>query len=266
MTLGTQQCGKGEPVVFVHGTGAGAGRWDDVFPFLRDRYCCVAYDRRGRGSSTDHADYALADEVADLAAIIRITGDGRPVPVVAHSFGALVTLALLQEQQSLLSRVVLYEAPVSTFAQAQFIDPERVRVLEATLTEQGNEAAVIFFQREFPRATDQDITEMMQMASWSQRVAAAQTLGRELRAAMDFQPDRQSLGQNAVPCLLMLGEDSVKPFHASARDLNSWIPESRVELLPGQRHRAMDNIPEAVASIITTFLGTQSGSGVNHGS
>lgn len=254
MTLGIQQCGEGEPIVFVHGTGAGAGRWGDVLFYLRDRYRCVSYDRRGRGNSTDDATYGLADEVADLTAVMQWAGEGKPVTVVAHSFGAMVALALLQQQPDLLSRVVLYEAPVKTGVDAEFIDPTSVAALEATQVEQGNEAAVIFFQREFPRATEQDIAEMKQMATWPERVAAAPTLARELRAAMSFEPDKQRLSENTAPCLLMLGERSIKPFHRSAHDLNKWIAGSQLELLPGQRHRAMDNIPKVMAASIAAFI------------
>ena len=141
----------------MHGTGAGAGRWDEVIPYLRDHYSCISYDRRGRGNSTDAATYALTDEIADLIAVLQWAGNGKPVTVVAHSFGAMVALALLQQQPGPLSRIVLYEAPVKTRVEAEFINPTSVGALDATQKEQGNEAAVIFLQREFPRATEQDI-------------------------------------------------------------------------------------------------------------
>lgn len=241
--------------MFVHGTGAAANRWEGVVSHLNHRYRCVSYDRRGRGASGDGSAYCLADEVADLAAVMQHADNNNPVHVVAHSFGALLALGLLQQQPTLFRHLVLYEAPVSTSADSRFIELSAVAALELTRREQGDEAALVFFQRQFPRATEQDITQMKTLSSWQRRVEAAPTLARELRAAVQFQPERNNLSGNSVPCLLLLGGESMKAFQKSARDLSAWIGKATLEVLPGQRHRAMDRIPEVVATSIMAFLG-----------
>ena len=256
ISIGLAEWGQGEPLVFVHGTGASASRWQSVaHHFLTSGRRVLEYDRRGRGKSTDSTSYSLADETADLAAIIEHAGQGRPVDVVAHSFGALIALALVSEHPHLFRHLVLYEAPVSIPGQCHFIDETRVAELERLRQRDGNESATLFFLRHFPKATKQDIAELKRMDTWRERTSAAPTLARELMAAHDFTPDFDKLRGCHVPCLILLGELSVPPFQISARTFKDVLPCSILETIPGERHRAMDNNPDLVAGLIERFLG-----------
>ena len=83
--------------------------------------------------------------------------------------------------------------------------------------------------------------------SWRGRIAAAHTLLREIDAAERYGLEPGRFGARALPTLLLLGEQS-PPYFADAVDLvHRAVPGSRVVVLPGQKHVAMN-------SAVTLFL------------
>lgn len=98
-------------VVIVHGTLV----TDSLYwPFARNLSSLLGrpvhcYNRRGRGHSAPQpADYSVATEVADLAAVLRKTGSS---DVVAHSYGGFVALNAVRGTR--INRLVTYDAAVS---------------------------------------------------------------------------------------------------------------------------------------------------------
>jgi pimeloyl-ACP methyl ester carboxylesterase len=85
-------------------------------------------------------------------------------------------------------------------------------------------------------------------------VAAAHTLPRELRAheAYRFEPER--FRHLNVRTLLLLGGDSPALFKASIEALHDALPNSRVVILPGQQHIAIDTAPDLFAQEVQAFL------------
>ena len=77
-------------MVLVHGTLDGMNTFSLVELALADHHEVTVYDRRGRGGSSDAADYALEREIEDLQAVLG-TYD-QSAHVVAHSFGAVVAM------------------------------------------------------------------------------------------------------------------------------------------------------------------------------
>ncbi|MFF1832404.1 alpha/beta fold hydrolase [Paenarthrobacter sp. NPDC058040] len=98
-------------VVIVHGTLV----TDSLYwPFARNLSSLLGrpvhcYNRRGRGHSAPQpADYSVATEVSDLAAVLRETGSS---DVVAHSYGGFVALNAVRGTS--INRLVTYDAAVS---------------------------------------------------------------------------------------------------------------------------------------------------------
>jgi pimeloyl-ACP methyl ester carboxylesterase len=94
--------GEGEPLIIVDGATAYPAinpTNGEVGRLLSDEFRTYAYDRRGRGQSTDTAPYAVAREIEDLAALIEIEDlaalievAGAPATVFGWSSGAVVAL------------------------------------------------------------------------------------------------------------------------------------------------------------------------------
>ncbi|NKB35610.1 MAG: alpha/beta fold hydrolase [Gammaproteobacteria bacterium] len=246
--------GSGKPIIFMHGTAASARRWGKVADaFVADRQV-IEYDRRGRGKSTDADLYSLQNEIEDLHSILNHFGKGKAVDLVAHSYGALIALATLTKHSNSIDHLILYEAPLSVTGQCEFIDIADVDEMEKILGHGGNEAATEFFLRRFPRVSEKEITELKKSSIWQERVAAASTLGRELRAAFEYRIVEKGLGELSLPCLILLGGASPEPFQISAQYLHSLMPTSKLEVLTGERHRAMDTRPAVLVEVIEKFL------------
>lgn len=81
--------------LFIHGlTGDWETAWSDVVPMIRGGHGAIAVDLRGHGrSGHTSGHYLLTDCARDLAALIKGKDPG-PVNVIAHSFGALVSVKL----------------------------------------------------------------------------------------------------------------------------------------------------------------------------
>ena len=58
-----------------------------------------------------------------------------------------------------------------------------------------------------------------------------------------------------VPVLLVLGDASPPWAGEITRELTAALPESRVAVLPGQGHLAVDSAPELLARALTDFFG-----------
>jgi pimeloyl-ACP methyl ester carboxylesterase len=85
--------------VLIHGNGGHARWWDALLPWLVPGWRLVAPDLRGHGAS-DWAEpprYALADFARDLDGVLDALAPG-PVPLVGHSMGGRIALAMAAER------------------------------------------------------------------------------------------------------------------------------------------------------------------------
>jgi pimeloyl-ACP methyl ester carboxylesterase len=89
---------------------------------------------------------------------------------------------------------------------------------------------------------------------WQARVAAAQTIPREMTLDEHyvFIPDR--FENLSVPTLLLLGGDSPEIFKKATDLMHQTLPNSRIVTLQGQQHTAMNTAPEMFTSEVLKFL------------
>lgn len=90
----------GPTIVLVHGWPDSHRLWDNVIPYLIDRFHIVRYDSRGHGASTDPQDYR-AFRIAELATDFRAVADAMspdvPVHVMAHDWGSVTVWEAVTE-------------------------------------------------------------------------------------------------------------------------------------------------------------------------
>src|SRR5216684_3107731 len=107
------------PVLLLHGLGVGGSIWQSFARRLLPYLAAVAPDLRGHGQSeAPESGYAPTDYATDLLELIeaelqpRGHAPGRsPVPVVGHSLGALVAMAMAELRPDLVSWLVLLDPP-----------------------------------------------------------------------------------------------------------------------------------------------------------
>ncbi|MEV4339456.1 alpha/beta hydrolase [Streptomyces sp. NPDC049590] len=102
--------GPGPAVVLLHGLAGHAGEWDALAERLSGRHRVVAVDQRGHGASERRpGDVSHASRVADVVAVVRRLGLGRPV-LVGQSLGGLTALLTAAAHPALVRALVLVEA------------------------------------------------------------------------------------------------------------------------------------------------------------
>lgn len=242
--------GEGPPLVLVHGTTADHSRWTPVLPALEEHFTVYAVDRRGRGGSGDSEEYALEREFEDIAAVVDSIGE--PANLLGHSGGALFALeaALLTRN---VRKLVLYEPPIEVTGE-KIIPPGVVDRLEALLGADDRDAVVATVAREVAGVPPEGVEHMRSLPVWEARVAAAHTIPRELRAGATYRFDPERFGDLEVPTLVLLGGDSPAAFQEAGKAVAEALPNSRIVVMPGQGHVAMDTGTELFTTEVLRFL------------
>ena len=242
-----QRSGKGAPLVLIHGTSASHTRWKPVLPALETHFTVYAVDRRGRGESGDALAYAVQREFEDVAAVVDSIGDG--VHLLGHSFGAICSL-----EATLLTphvhTLILYEPMIGVPIYPEGI----IDQLQAFLDAEDRERVVATFMREVVRMPPHELELFKASPAFPARVAAAHTLPRELRTAEQYQLAPARLEAVGAPTLLLLGGDSPAFFKAGIEAVHAALPNSRIVVLPGQQHIAMDTAPDLFVREVSAFL------------
>jgi pimeloyl-ACP methyl ester carboxylesterase len=244
------QSGKGPPLVLVHGTSASHSRWAPVLSAFEQHFSIYAIDRRGRGESGDQETYSIEREFEDVAAIIDALAE--PAYLLGHSYGGICALeaALLTTN---IQKLVLYEPPIPVTNES--IYPEGVvDKLEALLSAGDREGVVSTFMQEVVRMPPHEFEYYRTLPAWPARVAAANTLPRELRAHEGYHFAAERFRGLHTPTLLLLGGDSPDFFKAAIKTLDAVLPNSHVVTIPKQQHIAIDTAPERFAGEVMAFL------------
>jgi pimeloyl-ACP methyl ester carboxylesterase len=245
--------GSGPPLVLVHGTAADHARWAPVRPLLEPHVELCAIDRRGRGASGDTAEHTLAAEVNDLVAVVEAvaTAWGGPVDVLGHSYGALCALEAVGRTGGV-HRLALYEPPL--LAWPEVAGAALADHLDQLLDEGRRDEVLSTFFRSVVGLSDEQLAGFRQLPAWPHRLAAAHTLGRELRAVSGYRFDPAAFAGLAVPVLLVQGGDSPAFLQESSRAGAAALPSARLVVLDGQQHVAMDTAPELFARTVLEFV------------
>ena len=244
------RAGSGPPLVLVHGTGGSAARWTPILPALGAHFTVYAPDRRGRGQSGDAPEYEIEREFEDVVAVVESID--QPAFLLGHSYGGICALEAVR-LTSRVRKLVLYEPPVPVEG-VPIYAPGIIDRLESLMAAGELENVATTFLLDVVRMPRHELEMLQASPGWRDRVAAAHTLPRELRAHVRyrFQPERfKNLN---VPTLLMAGGDSPQLFKAAIELLKTALPHSQVVALAGQQHIAMDTAPELFLREVVSFL------------
>jgi pimeloyl-ACP methyl ester carboxylesterase len=178
---------------------------------------------------------------------------GEPVYLLGHSFGGYCALeaALLSRQ---LRRLILYEGFLLPHYAKSLLPEGFIDRLERLLDAGDREGLLTLFYRENVGMSPEEIEQFKSSPAWPERLAAAQTLPRELRAVERYRIDPQRFKNLQAPTLLLRGGDSPDFEKESADFLKDNLPNSRIAELPGQQHIAMYTAPELFLQAVLAFL------------
>lgn len=247
--------GRGRPLVAVPGTGSVHATWQAIRPLVEAQVRLYAVDRRGRGASGDARAYSLADEYADIAAVVDAAAQesGVGVDLLGHSYGGSVAFGAATRTANV-RRLVLYEGWPAPDPVHRTIDPALIDRLESLLARGELESLLRVFYREVAGMTPGEIDVLRSSPSWPLRVAAAGTVPRELRAFAADVFDPRRAARITCPVLLLVGEHSPPELRADPEAVAAALPDARIRVLPGQGHVAHLDDPPTFAAELLAFL------------
>ena len=249
--LAYRRSGSGPPLVLVHGTASDGGRWRPILPFLEPTFSVFAFDRRGYGESGEAAGYAIADEFDDIACLVEAIGLG-PAHLIGHSFGALCVLGAAC-RAGVAKGVVLYEPPLPARPEAYF-PRDLIPAMREAMTRRDPDAAAAAFLSQVFAMGSEEILAFRRSAPWTRFRERAPNILRELEAVHALERAPDAFAACEAPALIVVGGESGPQYRETAALLHRVLPSSRVAVLEGQGHGAIDAAPALFASEAIAFL------------
>lgn len=202
-------------------------------------------------SGDSPAAYAIEREFEDIAAVINSIPE--PAHVLGHSYGGICALeaGLLTSN---IHKLILYE-PLSIPLPGKPVYPTGfLGRLEAMQAAGDREGVLVMHYREIVGMRPEEIEQFRSSPAWPQRIAAANTLLRELRADETYRLDAQRFKNLPFPTLLLTGSASRAFEKEGIQLLARVLPNSQVAVLKGQDHVAMYTAPDLFLREIRKFL------------
>jgi pimeloyl-ACP methyl ester carboxylesterase len=267
--------GRGEPVVFVHGTLSDLRTWQAQVPFFAHTHRALAYSRRYAAPNPDvepGADDPMPVHVDDLARFLRAL-DAAPAHVVGSSWGGFVSLLLAIRHPELVRSLVLAEPPVVPLFMG--LPPTPGKLLRLLVTRPRAAMALMRFvggtvgpaQRALEQGRDEEAMRRFGDGVVGPGFFDGSPPEVQARIRENFGAFReQILGEGfppiaddevrsvRVPTLLVTGERSPAFLLRVSDRLEELLPNvSRVEI-PGASHVMFESHPEAFNAAVAAFL------------
>ena len=247
--------GDGPTLLLVSGTGHDHTFWFGQLPFFRARYRCVVFDNRGMGQSgVPPPGYRLADMADDAAAVLDAAGVAR-AHVMGFSMGGHISQELCLRHPERVLSLGLHHTWARNCPRLGTFQAARKRLAEA-----GDMASLadisilgLYAHDYFDRHPD----ELEQKRAWLIECSGP-ALGwiGQLEACLTCDTlDR--LEQIRVPTLLSASSHDLIVGTHPAREMNTRIGGSRLEILEGTGHVALIEEPERFARLCLSFLDAQ---------
>lgn len=243
--------GNGEPIVFLHGVGGGAESWDAQLAAFGATHRAIAWDMPGYGASPPLPKPGFAPWAAALAGWLDELAIERCV-LVGHSIGGMIAQTFMKDHAHRISRLVLsatspaFGNPDGDFQQ-NFIR-SRIGPLDqgATMAELAARFVPELLGAAAPDATRRAAIAVMSRVPDSTYRAAMQTL-------VQFD-ERAALGEIAVPCLLLAGEDDRSAPPRVMQRMAEKMQNAQVEIIAGMGHLGNMEMPDNYNKIVSDFL------------
>jgi pimeloyl-ACP methyl ester carboxylesterase len=234
--------GDGEPLIIIDGATAHTAinpLNEQVGRLLSDQFRTYAYDRRGRGESTDTAPYAIAREIEDIAALIEVAG--APATVFGWSSGAVLALDAAAAGLPI-TRLALFEPPFVVDDSRPPLPSDYVERLEAAVAAgRPGDAAELFLTAAVGMPAEA-VEGIRQSEFWPIMEAVAPTIsydGRIMGTTMSGAPlPRDRWAGVTVPTLVMHGTETFPFIVTAARALAGLLPAATLRPVEGEQHSA----------------------------
>ena len=273
--------GEGKPILFLHGFPQFWFLWRNQLADLGDDHAVYAPDMRGYNLSCKPEDpeaYRMRHLLEDIRGLIEQLDVG-PLTLVGHDWGGIVSWAFALKYPELLENLVIIDAPppftwnrdlrespkqrsaVNYMIELSKPSPEPEEMLE------GNEFSMMDdIMRRIGGSSAQLSNEERATyhEAWAQPGALRGGLNYYRAARMGEQVAAGGVPEEyaskitsqsvAVRTLVIWGENDAALLPSLTRGLSEWVPQLRVEILPGAGHWVPYERPGEVNALIREFV------------
>ncbi len=259
-----QQVGQGPDVVLIHGVTGNLAIWPliDLLNILARDFRVTAYDLRGHGySDTPLTGYTSADMSEDLYKLQQTLGLG-PSYLLGHSFGGVVAHHAAVLHPEAVAGVILSDPyfPGLRRLEANIVEWDGWEEFKQQSADAGLEVSetewfdVGSFLHQASKLTPENQEKFIKTlgAPALQRLVRLNptTCGRDVTEVAGLTDER--IVSVTQPVLCLYGEHS--PFLNTCYYLQRNLPNCKVALVPGAKHRAHEeNAPGYVALVQKHF-------------
>ncbi|KAA9381550.1 alpha/beta hydrolase [Microbispora cellulosiformans] len=251
-TLAVDAIGQGAPVILVGGAFNDRSTVAALAAELAPAFTVLTYDRRGRGASDDRSeDYQVANEVADLAAVIEHAG-GR-ASAFGHSSGAVLVLEAARRGLPI-DRVAVYEPPYHADENQPRLAAEVYDRLRALVAAGDRDGAAELFLREAVGVPAEAIAGMKAGEGWAFMADKAPSLPYDVLVTAPWQGTAQErVAGIGVPVLAVYGDRTSPGLAKATEAVAAALPGAELRVMPGEDHAVLRR-PAALARILTDFF------------
>jgi pimeloyl-ACP methyl ester carboxylesterase len=257
-----QQAGAGPDVVLIHGVTGDLSIWflSQTIQTLGRSHRVTAYDLRGHGySDAPPSGYTSAEHAADLLALMDVVGAARAT-LVGHSFGGVIAAHAATIAPERVGALVLSDP---YFPALRHLEDVKKWGHWQEFRKEAEDAGVRLSDEhwyDIGRFFDQVVHLDEEGLRKFRHAVGLPTLNRLRRLGGTTCGDDtkvpagltiEKLHAIAVPTLALYGEFS--PFLATAEYLTTHLPNCRGAIVPGAKHLAPEETPEAFVRLLDEF-------------
>lgn len=263
--LAYMQAGKGDAVVFVHGSLSDLNTFRPQFDAFAKQFRVIAYSRRYHPPNQPPAKdsvYSAALHAEDLAALIDKLGLSKP-HLVASSYGAYTSLLFALKRQNAVRSLVLGEPPAFPLVWKSPVGEPLFKAFE--------EGALKPSRRAFERGDLEDgLRQFLEGVTGAKGLfdqipapgrAELLTYGLVMQREMLTDPAQyfpavscEDLKALKVPTLLVSGGQSARFFHAITDELARCLPKHERIEIPDAGHSMHRDDPATYNDKVLKFL------------
>ena len=263
--LAYQHWGEAGPwVLLLHGIGGGSGGWDRTGPMLAAAGCRVlAPDLPGYGASPPLPERVTIARYTRMIAGLIEQVSTRPVALIGHSMGGMISLQLTLTEAEMVERLVLVCPTISgrlslsvNLTLAPFAVIERfpvtswlISVVEPIVNITDSLLRPVLFAAE-SRITSEDY----KLIRADVRRKGQGRVRAECFWAMRANSLRGWFGQIDKPALAIWGmEDNIVPLRDASVVAREW-PDADLRVIPNAGHWPQFETPDVVKNYIKGFM------------
>ena len=273
--------GEGKPILFLHGFPQFWFLWRRQLADLGRDHAVYAPDMRGYNLSSkpeEIDDYRMRHLLGDIRELVERL-ELAPLTLVGHDWGGIVAWAFALKYPDLLERLVIIDGPPPfTWNRDLRESPKQRDAVNYMLefSKPSPDPEEMMAANDFSLMDDiliriggagaklSDADRAVYHEAWSQPGALRGGLNYYRAARMGEQvaaggvPEEYASKITSqtvnVPTLVIWGENDAALLPSLTRGLSEWVPDLRVEIIPGAGHWVPYERPDEVNSLIREFV------------